>query len=394
MKRFLIIHYAEIGLKGANKDYFVGKLNSFVKLRLEKKFRKTFVVKHSLGRLMTLLHENFEEAEYVEILKRIPGVKNFKFCYEADLLLDKLAEEVWRNLPNSFLEAGNGEHSFKVSVKRSMTLPFKSFEAERDIGAVLLEKGLNMRVSLKSPDFVVDIEFFNDHGYFSFKKYSGIGGFPPASQSKLVAMISSGFDSPVAAYMMMRRGARVIFVHFHGYPYTDKDEIAQVKDLVKILSEYQLNTKLYLVPFGKIQRSIATNLDVPARYRTVLYRRTMLRIAQEIAHKEQAKGLITGDSYGQVASQTPENIFAIHQASIIPLFQPLIGFDKEEITQLAEKIGTYDISKLPCKDTCTMFMPKSPEIRAKISEVKKFEESLPIDDFVSEAMAGLEQIVL
>ncbi len=391
MNRFLLVHYGEIGLKGSNKDYFVNKLRTFLKLKLEQRFRQNFVIKHSLGRLITKLPDDFVEDEYVALLSKVFGVKNFKFCFEGEVDIKGISDQIWDNFPKDFIHAEKLE-TFRVTCKRSMSLPFKSTEAEREIGSLILSNGLDMRVNLKNPELTVDVEFFNDHGYFSFVKYQGVGGFPPNSQSKLVSLLSSGFDSPVAAYLMMKRGARVIFVHFHGYPYTDKDEMEQVKDLVKILSDFQLDTKLYLIPFGHVQRSIATNVGVPARIRTVLYRRMMLRIAEEVAHKEQAKGLVTGDSYGQVASQTPENIFAIHDASKIPLLQPLISFDKEDIIKIAEKIGTSEISALPCKDTCTMFTPKTPEIKAKISELRQCESLLDIDGFVKSSLEKSELV--
>jgi thiamine biosynthesis protein ThiI len=382
MKRSLIIHYGEIGLKGANKDYFVKKLRKAVKMRLEKRFRKVFDVRYTLGRILVDLPERFNEEKYAEVLGRIFGIKNFKFTYVGNVKIEKLAEQIWKKMP----KFEKSPENFRVKVKRSMKLPYKSVEAEREIGALLLDKGLDLKVKLKDSDFIIDVEFFNNQGYFSYCTYRGYGGFPSNSQGKLVSLISSGIDSPVASFSMMRRGARVIFVHFHGYPYTDKEEMNQTKEIVEILSKYQFDTKLYLIPFGKIQKAIAMNKDVPAKPRTVIYRRMMLRIAEAIAKKEKAKGLITGDNYGQVASQTPENMFAIHDASKIPVFQPLIGFDKEDIIKIAEKIGTFEISKLPCKDSCSMFMPKHPELKANVHDLRIYEEKLPLDDWVKQSL--------
>ncbi len=382
MKRSLIIHYGEIGLKGANKDYFVKKLKKAVKTRLEKRFRKVFDVKYTLGRILVDLPDRFVEEKYAEVLGRIFGIKNFKFTYVGNVKIEKLAEQIWKKMPKFEKRPEN----FRVKVKRSMELPYKSIDAEREIGALLLDKGLDLKVKLKDSDFIVDVELFNNNGYFSYCTYRGHGGFPSNSQGKLVSLISSGIDSPVASFSMMRRGARVIFVHFHGYPYTDKEEMNQTKEIVEILSKYQFDTKLYLIPFGKIQKAIAVNKDIPAKPRTVLYRRMMLRIAEAIAKKEKAKGLITGDNYGQVASQTPGNMFAIHDASKIPVFQPLIGFDKEDIIKIAEKIGTFEISKLPCKDSCSMFMPKHPELKANIHDLRIYEEKLPLDDWVKQSL--------
>lgn len=392
MKRLLIIHYSEIGLKTANIDYFVNKLKKFIKIKLEKNFHETFVVNHALQRILINLPKDFsnkDEENYVNILGKIFGIKNFKFTYAGSLDIKKLGKRIFENLPESAFSA----NSFRVKAKRSQNLPYKSFEAERDVGAVLIDDyEFNKKVNLKNPEFTVDIEFFDDHGYFSYKKHEGAGGLPPNSQSKLVALISSGIDSPVAAYQMMRRGARIIFIHFHGYPYTDKDEMDQAKELVEILSDYQFDTKLYLVPFGKIQKNIATNLEIPAKIRTVLYRRMMLKIAEFIAKKEKAKGIVTGDNFGQVASQTPENMFAIHDASTVPLFQPLISLDKEEIIKIAEKIGTFEISKLPCKDSCSMFMPKHPELKANLYDIYEYEALLPIQEFIETAYKTSELI--
>ncbi len=386
MKRCLIIHYSEIGIKKGHTDYFVKKLVKRVRVKLEKSFSQNFVIKHSLRRLIVALPEDFEEKEYVKVLSRIFGIENFKFTYEGSLDVEELAKEIWNELQREMVVWE--PKSFRVKVKRSMTLPsdLKSVEVERKVGALLISAGLKLPVDLKAPDLLVDIEFFNEKGFFSFKKHAGAGGMPANSQGKVVSLMSSGIDSPVASYLMMRRGARVIFTHFHGYPYTDKDEMEQVQDLVKILSDYQFDTKLYLFPFGKLQKEIGTTLEIPGKVRTILYRRLMLRVAEAVAWKEGAKGLVSGDSLGQVASQTIENMLAIHEASSIPLFQPLIAFDKQQIVEIAERIGTYDISKLPCKDSCTMFMSKHPELKAKVKDLREYEKLLPIEEWITQMM--------
>lgn len=388
MKRCLLVHYGEIGLKLGNKDYFVSRLMRNIKTKFKESFERNFFIEHTLDRFLIPLEDDFDEDKYISVLNKIFGIKNFSFVFVGSTDIEKLVEEIWTNLPEEICEEKT--KTFRVKVKRSMKMPLNSMEMERKIGALLLERGLDMKVKLKNPDFVVTVEFFNEHGYFAFKKHEGAGGLSSGTQGKLVATISAGIDSPVAAYRMMRRGARIIFVHFHGYPYTDKDEMEQVKELVQILSKYQEGTKLYLVPFGFIQKSISTNLEVPARMRTLLYRRMMLRIAEKICFKERAKGIVTGDNFGQVASQTPENIFAIHDVTTIPLFQPLIGDDKEEIIEIAKKIGTFEISKLPCKESCTMFMPRSPELRANARDLLKYEESLPIDEWMQKAVKESE----
>ncbi|MDA1060912.1 MAG: tRNA 4-thiouridine(8) synthase ThiI [bacterium] len=387
MKQFIIVHYGEIGLKKSNTDYFLKKLRKRLKMVLEKRFKRTFSIKHILRRFLIDLPEDFDRDQYIELLEKMFGIKNFKFVKVGSIDLNKLGEQIWRNLPKEEYK------SFRVRVKRSMDLPYKSVEAERDLGAVMIDKGLDLPVKMKDAELEIDIEFFNDKAFLSFKKYTGPGGLSPNSQGKLISLISSGIDSPVASYMMMKRGARVVFAHFHSFPYSDTDEMEQVKDLVKILSEYQFDTKLYLIPFGKIQKVIATNLKIPGKVRTVIYRRIMLRIAEAISRKEKANGLVTGDSFGQVASQTPENMFAIHEVSHIPIFQPLIGFDKEDVVEYANKIGTFDISKLPCKDSCTMFMPRIPELRANVHDILEYEKDLPFDEWTATSLKDSEIII-
>lgn len=397
MKRFILIHYSEIGLKKSNIPYFLDKLKKRLRFVLQEEFKINYSIKHTLGRFIVSLPEDFsaaDEAKYAEVLFKVFGIQNFKFVYQDSIDLDVLIDAMWENLPAYILNPDTKPRTFRVEVKRSMTMPFKSVELEREIGARLLRRGIEIKVKMVDPELVVDVEFFNDHSFFSFKKYKGPGGLSANSQGRFISFISSGIDSPVASYMMMRRGARIIFVHFHAYPYSDKSEMENVKSLVNILSGYQFDTKLYLIPFGKFQKSISTNLDIPSKIRTVLYRRLMVRIAERIARNEHAKGLITGDSLGQVASQTPENMFAIHDASTIPMFYPLIGFDKDETVALAEKIGTFKISKLPCTDTCAMFMPEHPELKANIYEVRDYEKLLPINEWVEGVLKESEVINL
>jgi len=386
MKRFIIIHYGEIGLKGANFEYFKEKLRKRIKFKLENKFHHTFDVVHVLRRFLIALPEGFnpsvDQDLYVELLRKIFAIKNFMFVYEGAIDLNILGNEIWSNLDENTLLLPSDRKTFCVRCKRSMDLSFRSIDAERQLGAVLLKSGIDLKVKMKNPDLLVNVEFFNGHSYFAYAVYKGVGGLSGNSQSKLVSLMSSGIDSPVASYRMMRRGARVIFAHFHGYPYTGSDEMEQVEDLVEILSDYQFDTKLYMLPFGQVQKEISLNDKIPDKVRTVLYRRLMFRIAELIAKKEGAKGLITGDSYGQVASQTPNNLFAVHDASSIPVFQPLISFDKEEIITISKEIGTFEISKQECKESCTVFAPASPELKADVYDMREYESFLDVDYWV------------
>jgi len=392
VNRFILIHYSEIGLKKSNKEYFVRKLRDQIKYRLEQKFHETFKIMHILSRLFIPLEFPFDEKEYVDVLKKIFGIKNFQFVYEGSLNIEKLGLEIWENMPDVLKTDEVKNKSFCVRAKRSQLMETGSFESEGMLGEILLKKGIGMSVKMKESDFVFNVEFLNEAGYFSYLKYSGMGGMSGQSGDKLVSLISAGIDSPVASFRMMKRGARVIFAHFHAYPYTDMSEIDNVKKLVEILSGYQFNTRLFLLPFGDIQKKIATNLDIDPKIRVVLYRRFMLRIAEKIARKVKAKGLITGDSYAQVASQTAQNLFAIHDVTTIPLFQPLISFDKEDIVSQAKAIETFDISKLPCNDTCSMFSPEHPELKASVYDLADIEKNLPVEKWVNEVLDNAEII--
>ena len=389
MKRHILIHYGEIGLKGSNRGYFVDRLKKQIRDRLQKEFKESFSVVEVLKRIVVSLPEYFDEDRCISILNAISGISNFQFVYEGALDIAEIGQQIWDNMPDVLLD---DVANFCVRVKRSMPMDSTSIESEREIGAILLRNGIDKKVKVKNPDLEINIEFFSGRGYFSYKKYKGAGGLSPGTGGKLICLMSSGIDSPVAAYRMMRRGARVVFAHFHSYPFSDKHEMEQVKDLVEILSKYQFDTKLYLLPFGEVQKSIATNLDVPGKLRVVMYRRMMMRIAERISKNEKAKGLITGDSFGQVASQTVENMFAIHEATSIPIYQPLIALDKEEIVEISRKIETFDISKLPCKDTCSMFTPENPETKAKLYQVLESEKDFPIDDWIDDVLSKAEVI--
>jgi len=387
MRRFLLVHYSEIGLKKSNFPYFLKKLRLRLKKVLESEFSYTFDIKFSLGRFLILLPDDFEEELYVKAIRRIFGVKNFMFVYEGALDLTILGEEIFSSLPDL-----SGVNNFCVRVKRSMKMPFSSFKAEGELGAEVLERGLSLPVRLKRPDLLISIEFLNEHGYFAFKKYEGLGGLSPLSQGKMVALMSSGLDSPVAVFRMMRRGVRVIYLHFHGAPFTDQSSVRQVKALVERLSSFQEDSKLYLIPFGDFQKAVADASGIPARVRVVVYRRMMIRVAEAISRKEKAKGVITGDSLGQVASQTPQNLFAVHAVSTIPIFQPLIGYDKDEIIDIAREIGTYDLSSAQCEDMCANFAPKVPEIAADPYDIDRYEKNLSLDDWVGEILKSVEKL--
>ncbi|MCD6236226.1 MAG: 7-cyano-7-deazaguanine synthase [Thaumarchaeota archaeon] len=209
---------------------------------------------------------------------------------------------------------------------------------------------------------------------------------------KVISLISGGIDSPVSSYLMLRKGVEVVYLHFHSFPIVSKSSIYKVTQLVKILSNYQSPSTLYLAPIGEIQARLRTKVD--PRYLVVMYRRIMLRIAEKIAEEEKADALVTGESLGQVSSQTLQNLLVIEEAASIPVLRPLIGFDKEEIVEIAKRIGTYEISIRPQEDCCTLFVPRRQVSAAKLDKVKKLEEDLPIMEFVEEAVKKVEKKII
>jgi thiamine biosynthesis protein ThiI len=229
------------------------------------------------------------------------------------------------------------------------------------------------------------VELLTSEAFYFFGKERGPGGLPIGTAGRVACLMSGGIDSPVAAHRMMRRGCRVMFIHFHSYPILSRASQEKARELVTLLTKWQQRSRLYLVAFGDIQQQVV--LGVPGPMRVIVYRRLMLRIAERIARARGALALVTGDVVGQVASQTLENLAVVGSVATLPLFRPLIGMDKEEITAQAIKLGTYPISIIPDQDCCTLFTPKNPQTRAKLEQIEAAEKVLPIEDLVERAVA-------
>jgi thiamine biosynthesis protein ThiI len=246
-------------------------------------------------------------------------------------------------------------------------------------------------VDLSRPDLVIWIEIVPGEAFYHFGKQRGAGGLPVGTSGRVAVLLSGGIDSPVAAWRMMRRGCRATFIHFHSYPFLSQTSQEKARELAQLLTRSQLRSRLYLVPFGELQRQIT--LSVPGPLRVVVYRRFMLRIAERIARDVGAQALITGDVVGQVASQTLDNMAVISSVAAMPVLRPLIGLDKEEITAEAERLGTYRISVIPDEDCCTLFTPRHPATRARFRDVDAAEKTLPIGEMIDAALAAtvLEQ---
>lgn len=384
--RCAIIHYHELALKGRNRPYFEGRLVRHIRLALKK--LGIARVEPLQGRIRAVLKDEARWEPIRERLARVFGIANFSLTHAVPLDfkhpdLDALKAAVGdavRTLPFS---------TFRVSTKRAdKRFPLTSMDVDRAIGAYVGAL-TGKKVNLTNPDLTVYIELMARQSYVSVQKEAGPGGMPTGVSGKVACLLSGGIDSPVAAYRMLKRGCKATFVHFHGRPFVTRASEEKVRDITELLTRYQLYSRLYLVPFGEIQRQIV--LGSPAPFRVVLYRRLMVRIAEELARRDKCWALVTGDSLGQVASQTPENLSVVEDAAQLPLLRPLIGMDKSEITEQAQRIGTFEISIEPDQDCCKLFVPPHPCTRTSLDHIRRVERGLEIDSLVKQ---GLERVEL
>lgn len=378
-QRICLVHYHEIGLKGHNRKAFEQRLLKNLEALLQP---FPIVTIHRIsGRLCVFIKEGTSSEvalEAAHVISIVPGVARVScgFKCERDI------EEMTQAGIIAMSEAGEMA-SFKVHARRSHTdFPIGSQDMNRIIGGSLSDAYPEVAVKMKNPDVTVGIEVVQNAAYVYARSEAGIGGLPVGSSGKVVSLLSSGIDSPVASWKMARRGAIVIGVHFSGRPQTSDASEWLVDDIAHVLEKTGCIGRVYVVPFGDCQREIA--LSAPPQLRVILYRRLMFKVAEEIARREHAGALVTGESLGQVASQTLDNIRCTDAAVVCPIFRPLIGTDKLEIIHEAERLGTFEISSQDAPDCCTLFMPRNPETHAKLSAVLEAEKDLPIERWVAE----------
>ena len=376
--RVALAHYQEIALKGQNRPWFLRHLARNVCDALAG--LDVGEVRLPMGRMDIPLGDAVDVDEVRRRLSRIFGLANFAVAHRVAPDVDALTEAVLRDLPRSRVVP-----SFRVEVRRAhKQFPVPSPDLERLIGGKVQDL-TGWKVDLSHPAFVIWIEIVPRAAYYHFGKEPAAGGLPTGTGGRVVALLSGGIDSPVAAWRMMRRGCHATFVHFHGYPFTSHASIDKVRELVRVLAPYQLGAHLMLIPFGELQRQVT--VSVPGPMRVVVYRRLMLRIAARLARTVHARALVTGDVVGQVASQTLDNLAVIGAATTLLTVRPLVSMAKADITLDAQGLGTYPISILPDEDCCTLFTPRHPLTRARLSDVEAAERDLPIDDMVEAAAA-------
>ena len=385
--RCAIIHYHELALKGRNRPFFEQRLARNIRSAVRDVGGKQ--VDTLQGQIRVILQPDASWPLVRERLARVFGIANFSLAQSAPFdddttrLLDPLKSAIGEAIQDVAFA------KFRVSAKRSdKRLPMTSMDVEREIGAHVCQL-TGKAVDLRQPDVTIHIETLIKDAYYFLHREEGAGGLPLGTSGKVACLLSGGIDSPVAAYRLMKRGCPAVFIHFHGRPYVSRASEEKVRELAELLTRYQSNSRLYLVPFGDIQRQIV--LGAPSAFRIVLYRRMMIRIAEELARRERCWALVTGDSLGQVASQTAENISVVEEASGLPILRPLIGMDKLEITQQAQKIGTFQTSIEPDEDCCRLFVPPHPSTRTELDHIHKIERGF---DLIALVKQGLDKVEL
>ena len=372
----VVVHYQEIALKGRNRPWFIARLVRNIKTATSDLDVTSVVSK--MGRIDVTLGSADAWDAVAGRLRQVFGIANFSRAALVPLDVDVLAKAILDDLGNRHVS------TFRVSARRAdKRFPLTSPQIEREIGG-RIKQAKGWTVNLDDPAFTIHVEALTGEAFYYFGKEPGPGGMPTGVSGRVVGLLSGGIDSPVAAYRLMKRGCRVIPVHFHSYPILSRASQEKVRELTALLTRYQQYTRLYMVAFGEIQQRV--RLAVAPPLRVVLYRRLMLRIAEVIAYRTHAAGLVTGEVIGQVASQTLENMATIGSVVTLPVFRPLVGMDKDEITAEAQRLGTYPISIIEDQDCCQLFTPKHPATKARRDDVEAAERALPIDDFVQQAV--------
>ncbi len=384
-QRICLVHYHEIGLKGHNRSSFENRLLKNLEYLL--KDYPLVTIKRISGRLCVFIKEGTgypEACAMADLISEIPGVARVSCGYKCGREVAEFNEAARAALN----DVGEFE-SFKVSARRNHTdFEIGSMELNQLVGAYLCEAFPDKAVRMKDPDATVGVEVVQGAAYVYARSIPGIGGLPVGSSGKVMCLLSSGIDSPVALWRLARRGAVCIGIHFSGRPQTASTSEYLVDDIAHVLERTGCIARVYTIAFGDYQREIAAM--VPPELRVLMYRRLMFKVAEAISYREKAKALVSGESLGQVASQTLDNLSVTDAAVDMPIFRPLIGTDKLEIIREAERLGSFDISSQDAPDCCTLFMPRNPETHARLDRVLKVEENLPYEGWIEEIIEAAE----
>ncbi len=383
MQKIHLLHYGELALKLGNRRLFEERLAKNIRALAAPLGRVK--VKRLYGRMVVVPETDMDDGELALVLDRVFGLAYHGQAY--------MEEASWENLERiTAAILPEGEFTFGVRAKRAeQTWPKGRGETERELGAFVV--GLRgWKVNLTNPDIWVQVEIVNQKILISIEKKPGLRGLPQGVSGQVMALFSGGIDSPAAAFAMMSRGCHIHAIHFHSAPYTSQESQDKVVDLAQALVRFQPKMTLHMVAFAELQQEIVKN--TPQQFRVILYRRYMLRIAEIMAKRSRCLALVTGESLGQVASQTLRNMQTVDAATDMLILRPLVGTDKEDITKMAKKAGTFDISILPHEDCCSFLMPRKPATRSRIFEIEKAEEGLDVEDLLWDTVRGIETIQL
>lgn len=385
MQRIIIVRYCEIHLKGKNRGYFERMLFDNIRRALSD-------IRCNAVRIPTrYLIEDFSDDDYDEIISRLKKIGGIHSISPA-ILVKNDKEKIYEAALSLCVDKSG---TFKVETNRAdKTFPMHSIDVSRELGGIILQKfAPHLSVKVKNPDFTINIDIRESGDTLVFSDViKGIGGMPVGSAGCGLLLLSGGIDSPVSGYMMTKRGMRLKALHFHSYPYTSDDAKQKVITLAEKLSLYSGGIDLYVVSVTKIQEAI--HEKCPEELMITLLRRFMMRIAEKVANDHGAQAIITGESLGQVASQTIESLTTSNAVVRIPVLRPLIAFDKLDIIEIARNIDTYDTSILPYEDCCTVFLPKFPAIKPKLEKVEHFERVLDVEGLIAEALSSIEKITV
>lgn len=384
MENVIVVRYGEIMLKGKNKRFFEDKLVGQIRHALSDLGKLKVYKAHSR---IYIDVENYNVNDITERAKRVFGVVSLSVAKRFDVDMDKIREVALQELKDRVAENSNIK-TFKVESKRGdKRFPMQSLEISREIGGYLLENMENISVDVHKPHISIHVEV-RDKAFVFSNKINGFGGLPLGTNGKALLLLSGGIDSPVAGWLVGKRGVDIEAIHFHSYPFTSDRAKEKVMDLAKILSSYCGKFKLYSINLLPIQKEI--NEKCPEEEMTIISRRFMMKIAERVGVENNCDALITGESIGQVASQTVKSLHVTNSSVEIPVFRPLIAMDKVDIIELAQKIGTFETSILPFEDCCTVFLPKHPVTQPKLEKILKSESKLDVEELINAAIENME----
>ena len=389
MDYVLIVRYSEIHLKGLNRPYFEKALVNRISHAISD---PDVTVDREQGRIFVNGVTEKNVYAYAERLRKVFGIHSVSPAVAVEKDWDAVVDGARKLLDRYLSTLPGGVHTFKVFARRAdKRFPYNSEMICRELGHQLLEAFSSLQVDVHHPEIMFGVEIRKTHAYLYCQEMEAVGGMPVGTNGRAMLLLSGGIDSPVAGYMIAKRGVSLDAIHFYSYPYTSERAREKVIDLAKQISEYSGDMTLHLVPFTDIQLSIYDNC--PKAETTVIMRRLMMKIADRIAVRTGAQALITGESIGQVASQTMESLTVTNDAATLPVFRPLIGFDKDEIVSYAKKIGTFETSIQPFEDCCTIFVPQHPVTKPSLERILISEQAVDFEPMIEKAIADTEQMV-